>query len=180
MKKLALLIPLMILMACGTYKTFSVASLRLGMTKADVEQMSGTPRRILAVSQTEYGCQEILEYKTPYDEIYALEFMNDHLVRYEFLSKEVRYIPYPPPPPVIVHPNPPKPVERPAPKPTPPSPPRPDDQNKPAQENSQARPPSRRPDSGVTNQASPSESTGQVKSGESDNSSQRPTRRSRK
>ena len=184
MKKLTFLIPLMFLMACGTYKTFSVAKLQLGMTKVDVEQMSGAPKRILAVTQTEYGRQEILEYKTTQNEIYALEFMNDHLVRYEFLGDEVVYIPPPllPPPVIVVHeyPTPPKPAPRPSPPPaTPPASIHPDEQKRPVQENPQTRPPSRRQDSGATNQARPSESTGQVKTGESEASSQRPSRRSR-
>ena len=178
MKKLAFLIPLTLLLACGSYKTFSVARLQLGMTKGDVEQMSGAPKRILAVAQTEHGRQEILEYKTIHDEIYALEFMNDYLVRYEFLREEVIFV-SPPPPVIVVHR--PEPVVRR--EPSLPAPPptiiRTDEQKEPAQENPQTTPPSRRPDSNTPNQSRPSESSSPVKSGDSDDSSQKPARRFR-
>ena len=110
---------ILLLSACGTYRTITVSRLKLGMSKADVEHMFGPPKRILSVSQTEYGYQEVLEYKTSNDEIYALDFMNDQLVGYEFLYDDIDYIPPMPQPVVIVHDYPGRPIARP-PKPRPP------------------------------------------------------------
>ncbi len=111
-----LLLLLMFLAACGTSRMVTVDRLRLGMTRGDVEHMFGPPQRILVVSQTEYGYQEVLQYKTHSNELYALEFVNDQLVRYEFLGDDMEYIPLPPPPPIVVYPDypvRPMPVERP-------------------------------------------------------------------
>jgi len=128
-KTFFLLFPLIFLMACGIYKTVTVDQLHLGMTRAKVEDIFGRPEKVLIVSMTEYGRQEILAYKIGND-IYSLEFMNDQLVRYEFLREDVVYVPPPPPPPqllpvIIVHedlqPIRPRPDERPpATKPSPP------------------------------------------------------------
>ncbi len=118
-KSVFLFLPLMFLVACGTYRTITVDRLKIGMTRAEVEHIFGRPKRVLAVSQSEYGYQEVLEYETSNNELYALEFMNDQLVSYEFLREDIVYIPPPPAPqPVIIihehpYPNYPKPVERP-------------------------------------------------------------------
>jgi len=104
-------------MACGIYKTITVDRLQLEMSRAEVESIFGRPEKVLIVGMTEQGRQEILAYKIGND-IYTLEFMNDQLVRYEFLREDMVYVPHPLPPPptqpiVIVQPVRPQPVERP-------------------------------------------------------------------
>ena len=145
MKKLiSIFLLLMLLSACGTYRTITVSRLKLGMSKADVEYMFGPPKRILSVSQSEYGYQEVLEYKTNNGEIYALDFMNDQLVGYEFLYDDIDYIP-PMPQPVVIVPGyyPGRPIERP-PRPRPPA--RPVPPARPNPDNvTPSRPPSTRP-----------------------------------
>ena len=130
-KSVFLLLPIIFLVACGIYKPITVDRLQLGMTKADVENIFGRPEKILLVSLTEHGQQEILAYKIGYNDLYTLEFMNDQLLRYEFLREYMAYEPRPLPPPVVVipdnhYPVPPKPVEhppvtKPSPQPLPPA-----------------------------------------------------------
>jgi len=98
MKKIfILLLPLIFLIACGVLKTVTVERLQLGMNRSEVEDIFGGPQKVLIVGMTEYGRQEILAYKIGND-IYVLEFMDDQLIRYEFLREDVVYVPPPPPP----------------------------------------------------------------------------------
>jgi len=111
------------------YKTATVDRLQLGMNRADVEGIFGRPRKVLVVSMTEQGRQEILAYKIGQFDIYSLEFIENQLVRFEFLGEEIVYAPRPPlhfvtfdPPPVrpplVEHP----PTTRPPPLPPPTTP----------------------------------------------------------
>ena len=157
MKKTFLLfLPMLFLVTCGIYKTVTVDRLQLGMSRAEVEDIFGRPEKILVVSMTEHGRQEILAHKIGND-IYSLEYMNDQLVRYEFLREDVVYVPRPPLPPVVFvqedHPPVrPRPVEHPpATKPSPPSAPLVDPGKK-EQENQRPESTSRRPGSGRINQ----------------------------
>ena len=124
-KSILLLFPLLFMLSCvGTNKTVSVNRLKMGMTKADVEYMFGPPERILVVFMTDFGYQEVLAYKTYKNEVYALEFVDDRLVGYEFLHEAVEYTPRPITQPVVIHnyiqpSSPPAPNRKPAAKPTP-------------------------------------------------------------
>ena len=94
MKKIAIiLITSLLFAACGIYKPLDVNKLTTGMTKAQVESVIGLPQRVLAVNDTRDGFQEVLEYRTAYDEVYALEFWDDYLTGYEFLYDDVNYVP---------------------------------------------------------------------------------------
>ena len=126
MKKTFFLLPLIFLMSCGIFKTLTVDRLQLGMSRADVENIFGRPEKVLIVSMTDHGCQEILAHIIGND-VYMLEFLNDQLIRYEFLSEDVVYAPSPPPlPPPPFHTSQPvrpapdvrPPVSRPSPSPS--------------------------------------------------------------
>lgn len=93
MKKLVYIATLLFVMtSCGAYRGLNLNKLTTGMTKAEVREAVGAPDRVLAINQTEHGYQEILEYRTSRDEVYALEFWNDHLTGYEFLYDDVKYV----------------------------------------------------------------------------------------
>ena len=129
MKKfIFLILPLTILVSCGMFKSITVEDLRIGMSKEDVRQMYGPPKKILSVSQTDFGLQEILEYKTVNSELYTLEFMDNRLVSYGYIGDDINYVPPPAQPVVIVEPvyplpPPPPPAIHPAPRPERPRPP---------------------------------------------------------
>jgi len=126
MKKTFLILPLIFLMSCGIYKTLTVDRLQLGMSREEVENIFGRPEKVLIVSMIEQGRQDILAYKIGND-VYILEFLNDHLIRYEFLHVAVANVPLPPPPPPLPPPSfyspqpvrPPPDVRPPAPRPSP-------------------------------------------------------------
>lgn len=97
MKKLFIFLTLsLIFVSCGMYKTADINSLTTGMSKMDVEYVMGPPTRVLAVNRTQYGLQEVLEYITRRDEVYALEFWDDYLTGYEFMYDN--WVPAPAPP----------------------------------------------------------------------------------
>ncbi|NDV93800.1 hypothetical protein D0T84_02565 [Dysgonomonas sp. 521] len=101
MKKLILIgIISVIFFSCGTYNTLDLNRLTTGMTKEQVIYAVGEPQRVLAVNRTQDGYQEVLEYRSARNEVYALEFWNDYLVGYEFLYDDIDYIA--PAPPVIL------------------------------------------------------------------------------
>lgn len=83
--------------ACGVYTT-DLNRLTTGMSKGQVEAMIGRPDRVLSVSETRDGYQEVLQYRTSRNEVYALEFWNDYLAGYEYLYDDAPYIPAPAPP----------------------------------------------------------------------------------
>lgn len=89
---------IIILVSCGSYRSLDLRKLTTGMTKAQVEQIAGLPNRVLSINETEDGYQEILEYQTSRNEVYALEFWNDYLTGYEYLYDDIEYIAplYPP------------------------------------------------------------------------------------
>lgn len=102
MKKIVLIIIISLMfVACGTYKSLDLGRLTTGMTKAEVEYAIGPPNRVLAVNNRQEGFQEVLEYRTSRNEVYALEFWNDYLTGYEFLYDDVNYTPAPLPPPSL-------------------------------------------------------------------------------
>ncbi len=86
--------------SCVTYKSLDLNKLATGMTKEQVKDMMGEPDRVLAINDKEEGRQEVLEYRTSRDEVYALEFWNNYLTGYEFLYDDVTYV-APMAPPVI-------------------------------------------------------------------------------
>lgn len=140
MKKIIILfLVAVIVTSCGVYQTVDINRLTTGMTKAQVVNMFGSPQRVLAANQTRDGYQEVLEYRTYRDEIYALIFWDDYLTGYEFLYDDITYVPAPAPP--IMFP----PRGRPLPpiyyNPGTPAPPRPNPPGRP-----QPAPPSERPE----------------------------------
>ncbi|MCS2894222.1 hypothetical protein NXY11_02775 [Parabacteroides faecis] len=101
MKKISLIIlTSFLLVACGAYKYLDLGMLTTGMTVAEVENMMGPPNRVLAVNKKDGYVQEVLEYRTARDEVYALEFWDNYLTGYEYLYDNVTYIP-PVAPPMI-------------------------------------------------------------------------------
>lgn len=91
-KILFLILPLLLLLGCGSTKNLDLSKLTTGMTKSEVAAVVGTPYRVLAVNDTKDGYQEVLEYRTAYNEVYALEFWNDYLTGFEFLYDDVEYV----------------------------------------------------------------------------------------
>ncbi|MCD7978805.1 MAG: outer membrane protein assembly factor BamE [Tannerellaceae bacterium] len=96
MKKIVCLtIIAVLLVVCGTRRSLNIDRLRTGMTKAQVENIAGSPDRLIAVRETDEGYQEVLGYWTSGGEMYALEFWDDYLTGYEYLYDEVQYYPSP-------------------------------------------------------------------------------------
>ena len=84
MKKISLFIlASFLLVACGAYKYLDLGMLTTGMTVAEVENLMGPPNRVLAVNKKDGYVQEVLEYRTARDEVYALEFWDNYLTGYE-------------------------------------------------------------------------------------------------
>lgn len=101
MKKISLiLLTSFLLVACGAYKYLDLGMLTTGMTVAEVENLMGAPDRVLAVNKKDGYVQEVLEYRTARNEVYALEFWDNYLTGYEYLYDDVTYIP-PVAPPMI-------------------------------------------------------------------------------
>lgn len=93
MKKIiVVLLTVVFITACGTYKTLDLSSLTFGMTTQEVIQIAGKPQRVLSARNTPDGYQEVLEYQTRYNEVYALEFWNNYLTGYEYLYDDVIYV----------------------------------------------------------------------------------------
>lgn len=96
MKKLIFLLCLpMIIWSCGTvnYAQYDISNLRTGMSKAQVRSVIGSPERYLVSTMTPYGYQEVLQYRTSYSDLYALEFLNDYLIYAEYMY-DGHYAPY--------------------------------------------------------------------------------------
>lgn len=99
--------------ACGAYKYLDLGMLTTGMTIAEVQNLMGPPERVLAVNKKEGYIQEVLEYRTGRNEVYALEFWDDYLTGYEYLYDDVNYLPPTAPPmifpiygrPIYIHPD---------------------------------------------------------------------------
>ena len=114
MKKISLVIlASFFLVACGAYKYLDLGMLTTGMTITEVENLMGPPERVLAVNEKDGYVQEVLEYRTGRNEVYALEFWDNYLTGYEFLYDDVNYIPPVAPPmvfpayghPIYIHPD---------------------------------------------------------------------------
>jgi len=174
MKKfIYVLLVALLLSACASYKTLNLNRLTTGMTKLEVEQVAGLPSRILGFNETKDGIQEILEYRTSRDEVYALEFWNDYLTGYEYLYDDYQYIPPVGPPayypdygrPIVVIPGRPDRPNRPnrPNRPTQPNRPSPGQPNRPGGGGSTGRPtetrPTTRPTEGSRPVGTPSESS---------------------
>lgn len=97
-KFIFILFIIMVTTSCGTYRSSdSMSQLRSGMTKQDVEYYLGRPIRVLAVEYQKNGVQEVLAFSNEYDEVYAVEFWNNYLVKYEYLYDDRPYVvPAPP------------------------------------------------------------------------------------
>lgn len=118
-KFLAIVASATLLMACGTYGALDLSRVDLGMSKDEVVDMFGPYDKVLSATKNDKGYEEVVEYTTNKDEIYALEFLNGFLTRYEFLytddAPKTTYV-YPPypsycdywRPPILVIPNNPK------------------------------------------------------------------------
>lgn len=52
--------------------------LTTGRTIAEVENLMGPPERVLAVNKKDGYVQEVLEYRTGRNEVYALEFLDNY------------------------------------------------------------------------------------------------------
>lgn len=91
-KGLFLVILAAILVSCASNRSLNLNKLTTGMTKAQVEAISGPPNRVLAVNRTDDGFQEILEFRTSRGDSYALEFWDDYLTGFEFLQDNVVYV----------------------------------------------------------------------------------------
>lgn len=99
MKNLSLVIlTSFLLVACGAYKYLDLGMLTTGMTIAEVENLMGPPERVLAVNKKDGYVQEVLEYRTGRNEVYALEFWDNYLTGYEYLYDDVNYLPPAAPP----------------------------------------------------------------------------------
>lgn len=143
MKKLSLVIlTSFLLVACGAYKYLDLGMLTTGMTIAEVENLMGPPERVLAVNKKDGYLQEVLEYRTGRNEVYALEFWDNYLTGYEYLYDDVNYLPPAAPP--MVFPDYGRPIYIYPPDHHPSHPNRP---NKPNRPNRPSRPESNRPES---------------------------------
>lgn len=101
MKKICcIIVASFLLMACGAYKYLDLGMLTTGMTVAEVQNLMGPPYRVLAVNEKDGYVQEVLEYRTGNNEVYALEFWDNYLTGYEYLYDDVNYLP-PAAPPVV-------------------------------------------------------------------------------
>lgn len=103
MKKIVFLFVISaILVGCATTNYPNLGKLTLGMTQIQVENLLGPPERVLAYNRTPQGYQEVWQYRTQFDEVYALDFLNGYLEGYEFLYDDPQY--YVPAPPPVVRP----------------------------------------------------------------------------
>lgn len=95
---LSIVVAILTITACGSSRSLDLRKLTTGMTKAQVERVAGLPNRVLAINKTDDGYQEVLEYITPSNEVYALEFWDDYLTGFEYLYEDVNYVAplYPP------------------------------------------------------------------------------------
>ncbi|MDL2290439.1 hypothetical protein LJB95_03445 [Paludibacteraceae bacterium OttesenSCG-928-F17] len=97
-KAICFLITVFLLAGCVAVRTVDFSRVTFGMSKAQVRDLIGAPERVLAARQTNQGYQEVLQYRTPYDEVYAFEFWNDRLTGYQHLYDDGPiYVPGPPP-----------------------------------------------------------------------------------
>ncbi|MCC8147092.1 MAG: hypothetical protein LIO93_11815 [Bacteroidales bacterium] len=103
MKKIAyLLLSVVLLTSCFSSRNSQADSfkkLTVGMSKAEVEYWIGPPELYLSVTRTPDGVEEVLQYRNYYNEVFALEFINDYLVSANYIysgSWYPMYQTYPP------------------------------------------------------------------------------------
>ena len=96
MKKIKLVILLFVpflFFACGAFKTVDMNKLTIGMSKDEVRSVIGDPDRVLFAGAVDDGYEEVVQYRTVNNEIYAVTYWNNRLESYEFLHEEPNYPP---------------------------------------------------------------------------------------
>ncbi|MDH6355567.1 hypothetical protein M2132_001912 [Dysgonomonas sp. PH5-45] len=83
--------------SCMVTQTVDPNKLTMGMSKSEVAYRIGNPERVLAINSTPEGYQEVLQYRSYDNEVFALEFWDDYLTGYEFLYDDNAYIARPMP-----------------------------------------------------------------------------------
>lgn len=173
---------LLFLSGCASYKTLDLRDLHTGMTREEVDEIAGVPRRILVMEKTDNGLHEVFEYRTWDNDAYALEFWNNYLTGFEFLYEGREYIASPAPP--VIYP----PIGRPLmppgytkpsrPEPGRPSPPRPTTRPTPSdQSGNTGRPSTSKPSEGNTRPTTrPAEGSRPVGSGNQPQEVKKPDR----
>ena len=78
-----------------TTKTPNYGKLTIGMSMYQVQNLIGPPERVLSLTRTAHGYEEIWQYRTAYNEVFALEFLNEILEGYQFLYEDYQYAPSP-------------------------------------------------------------------------------------
>ena len=76
---------ILLLSSCVSHRSLDLNRLSFGMTTQEVRALAGRPNRVLIMQQTPEAYQEVLEYRTGYSEVYALEFWNNYLSGVEYL-----------------------------------------------------------------------------------------------
>lgn len=66
-----------------------MSSLQMGMSKNQVRGIFGAPDRVLFAGVADGGYEEVLQYRTYNNELYALTFFNDRLESYGFITEDV-------------------------------------------------------------------------------------------
>lgn len=79
--------------SCMTVKTPNYGRLTIGMSMYQVENLLGPPERVLSLTRTSHGYEEVWQYRTAYNEVFALEFINEILEGYQFLYEDYQYAP---------------------------------------------------------------------------------------
>jgi hypothetical protein len=72
----------------GYTETYDIRNLTVGMTKSEVFSLIGPPERYLSIARTSYGYEEVLQYRNVYNELYALEFLNEYLVAADYIYED--------------------------------------------------------------------------------------------
>jgi hypothetical protein len=127
--------------SCSTthnnYPIDNYKQLTVGMSKSEVEYWVGPPECYLDLRRTTYGYREILQYRNIYNEVFALEFLNDYLVSADYIYGEIWRPMYP----IAQRPSFGRPIFPPGYRPNYP-PPSPPSNVRPPQDNNNSRPPS--------------------------------------
>ncbi|MDR0864682.1 MAG: hypothetical protein LBO74_07090 [Candidatus Symbiothrix sp.] len=79
----------------NNYPIDNYKHLTVGMSKSEVEYWVGPPECYLDMRRTAYGYREILQYRNIYNEVYALEFLNDYLVSADYIYGDIWHPMYP-------------------------------------------------------------------------------------
>ncbi len=99
MKKIVyILVATLVLTGCSISRNSQADNfkrLTIGMSKGEVEYWIGPPELYLSVTRTPYGIEEVLQYRNIYNELFALEFVNDYLVSADYIHSGAWYPMYP-------------------------------------------------------------------------------------